>query len=137
MREFLPQPKPEPRKRTKARAKRQQSNRTTETRIYVFARERDTCRCCRLRPADSMHELIFRSLGGKVSRWNSVAVCGSGTSGCHGYLQHLEILWEGGPLQAEETLVFIPRTKASAEYLKIPVGLRIDSQPMRETEISL
>lgn len=64
-------------------------------RAFVFDREQDICRCCRLRRADSMHELRFRSLGGKVSKRNSVAVCGSGTTGCHGFLQSWQISWVG------------------------------------------
>src|SRR3954451_3813241 len=101
-------PKPEPRKRTKARKVRVSRAAVRDVRAYVFAREREICRCCRFRPAESMHELRPRSLRGKVSRTNSVAVCGSGTTGCHGYLQANEIRWHGDWRGAEGTLMFVP-----------------------------
>jgi hypothetical protein len=72
-------PKPEPRKRTKARKVRVSRAAVRDVRAYVFARERDICRICRKRPATSMHELQFRSCGGRVSKRNSVAACGDGS----------------------------------------------------------
>jgi hypothetical protein len=76
-----------PRKRTKARKVRVNRAAVRDVRAYVFAREREICRCCRFRPAESMHEIKPKSLRGKVSRINSIAVCGSGTTGCHGHLR--------------------------------------------------
>lgn len=66
-------------------------------RLQVLGREKGECRCCReffdrLRAAQSVHEIRFRSLGGKRTTENSIAVCGSGTTGCHGMLQQLKIL---------------------------------------------
>lgn len=83
-----------------------------------------------------MHEILFRSLGGKVSKTNSIAVCGSGTTLCHGYLQAKQVAVDVGPLWAEETLTFRPLTRLAAEHMKIKVGESIVSPPMRETEIS-
>lgn len=130
-------PKPERRKKTKARRKRQKLANVHLVREHVFARERDMCRCCRCRPAQSMHELIPRSLGGRVSKRNSIAVCGSGTSMCHGFLQTYQITWDADPqLIAEGTLTFYAQSKFAAEHMRINVGAVIVSPPMRETEIS-
>lgn len=81
-----------------------------------------------------MHELLFRSLGGKVSRRNSVAVCGSGVSRCHGYLQRNEIEWQGDSQGAEGTLIFRPRTCRAAEWMRLRLGDELVSTPMREVE---
>ena len=86
-----PVPKPEPRARVKARRKRQAALTITEVRAYVFEREKGICRCCGYMAADSMHEIIPRSLGGEVSKENSIAVCGDGVRGCHSKLQRHEI----------------------------------------------
>lgn len=51
-----------------------------------------------------MHEIVPRSLGGAVSRDNSVALCGDGVRGCHGKVQRHE-LWINGPT-AEGPLTF-------------------------------
>ncbi len=54
----------------------------------VFTRDQGICRCCRAH-ATEMHELRFRSLGGKRSLYNSIAVCTalSGGNNCHRLLQ--------------------------------------------------
>lgn len=62
-----------------------------EIRRYVFERENGICRCCGSLAAETMHEIRPRSLGGLVSRENSIAVCGDGVRGCHGKLQRNEI----------------------------------------------
>src|SRR5215831_15209150 len=86
-------PKPPKRATVKAKARRARAEYVATIRQYVFARERNLCRCCRLRPAESMHEIVSRSIGGKVSRRNSIAVCGQlGTDKCHGMLQQKRIL---------------------------------------------
>ena len=130
-------PKPEPRKRTKRRKDRARADHVREVRQYVFARERDTCRICRFRRADSMHELRFRSLGGTVSKRNSVAVCGSGTTGCHGFAQRHEIEWSGRASRdagAEGTLWFQAMTTAAAEWLRIQRLQSVVSPVMQEME---
>ncbi len=60
-------------------------------RAYVFERENGICRCCGAMAAETMHEMRPRSLGGLISRENSIAVCGDGVRGCHGKLQRHEI----------------------------------------------
>lgn len=101
-------------------------------REYIFAREENWCRCCRLRPAESMHELISRGRGGKVSKRNSVAVCGTivGTEQCcHTYLQQAEIKWHEGPFGAEGLLRFIPTTQRSADWMRVPIEFNVCSMP--------
>lgn len=129
-------PKPETRKRTKARKKRQALTNAHEIHDYAFARERAICRCCRCRAAHSSHELLFRSLGGKRSRRNTVAVCGSGTTLCHGFLQRNEIAWEPSDpaLGAESSLMFTPKTESAATHMRLKLGESIVSPPMRESE---
>ncbi len=131
-------PKPERRKRTKARKVRAKRRDAADVRVYVFGRERDLCRCCRKRRAQSLHELQFRSQGGKVSKRNSVAVCGDGVRGCHGFLQRHEIEWEehNAIRRAEGTLTFFPLSMSAAEWLGIRRGTKLESPVMQETEIS-
>lgn len=130
-----PIPKPERRKKTKAREERVESERVAKVRAYVFARERNVCRCCRCRPAESMHELRPRSLRGKVSRSNSVAVCGSGTTGCHGFLQQHRITWDGShTLGAEATLYFMPKDQGARDWMKLGDRHGMESPVMREME---
>lgn len=130
--------KGEPRKPTNQRTKRMAAMDTAEVRVYVFGRERNLCRCCRKRPAESMHELQFRSLGGKVSVKNSMAVCGDGTTGCHGFLQRNEITWEAHDkaARAEGTLSFFPLSPAAAEWVGLKRGERLESPVMQTTEIA-
>lgn len=80
-----------PRRIVKARKDRADALSVSKVRAYVFERERGICRCCGYMAADSMHEIVFRSQGGKVSKENSIAVCGDGVRGCHGRLQRHEI----------------------------------------------
>jgi 5-methylcytosine-specific restriction endonuclease McrA len=104
----LAHPKGKTRKQVKAKAKRTRAAHVAEVRAYVFAREGGVCRCCGIREAQSMHEIRPRSLGGTVSRENSIAACGSGTTGCHGFMQNHEISVEPTDLAkwAEGRLVF-------------------------------
>lgn len=94
----------------------------SEIRTYVFQREQDICRCCRIRRADSMHELKPRGRGGKVSKTNSVAVCGQlvGTEPCcHTYLQLNQIDWKATPEGAQGLLQFRPTTPQAAEWMRV------------------
>lgn len=100
----VPCPKPTPRRILKARKRQTQRANTAEVRRYVFNREHGLCRCCRFKVAESMHEIQARSLGGKVSKQNSIAVCGDGVRGCHGRLQRHEIIVCGS--DAEDILKF-------------------------------
>jgi hypothetical protein len=99
---------------------------TRTVRALVFEREQNVCRCCRLRRADTMHELIPRSIGGKACLSNSVAVCGDGTRFCHGYLQRQEIVYQGGPEGAEATLWFKPQTVPAARWMQVPLGVAVE-----------
>lgn len=132
-----PVAKPEPRKREKARAERQQSDRDAKVRAYVFGRERNVCRVTRFLAAESMHELKPRSVGGKVSRSNSIAVHGDGVRSVHGLLQRHEITYafENDGLGAEGTIYFTARTHAAAEAMRVSVGETIVSPVMQTTEI--
>jgi len=99
--------KPLKRSTIKAKRRKVKNAHTAEVRAYVFERDNYRCRVCKKKPATSMHEIRPRSLGGKVSPENSIAVCGDGTSGCHGMLQRhiigVTILSDGG---AESSLSF-------------------------------
>lgn len=98
-------------------------------RAYVFEREQGICRCCRLRKLESMHELRFRSLGGKVSKRNSVGVCGDGVRGCHGFLQRLEIAYVNDAEGAEGLLQFSPSSKAASDWMRVPAFTFVCSLP--------
>lgn len=127
-------PKPEPRKRTKGRRKRESWKRQRTIRDLVFIRERYLCRCCRVRSAETMHEIIFRSRGGKVHLGNSIAVCGDGVQQCHGFLQRHEIAVSMQPRGAEDVLSFTAKTQAAADWMRIKVGESIESAPMVTVE---
>lgn len=130
-------PKPESRKKTKARAERKESDRVRKVHDYVFARERNICRCCRIRTAQSMHEIRPRSLRGKVSRTNSIAVCGELGNGpeCHGLLQRNEISVDrSDTLGAEATLFFQPKTEAAKDWVRLGDRVGIESPVMRDVE---
>lgn len=126
--------KGEPRRKSKARVKRAKVRDAHEVRMYVFARERGVCRICRARRGESMHELRFRSLGGRINRRNSVWVCGSGTTGCHGFAQSLQVKYDMGPEGAEGPITFTACTVQAAEHLKIKVGESIESPVMAYVE---
>jgi hypothetical protein len=115
----LAHPKGRTRKQVKAKAKRTRAAHVAAVRAYVFAREQLVCRCCGIRAAESMHEIRPRSLGGKVSRENSIAVCGSGTTMCHGYLQSHEVSVEPTDLArwAEARLVFRALTMRAMKHV--------------------
>ena len=126
--------KPERRQKSKARLERVRVKGVHEVRMYVFARERYRCRCCRLRTANSMHEIQFRSRGGKVSRKNSIAVCGDGVNACHGFLQRHEITVFIGFDGAEGDLKFTPTTQQSADWMRVKVGETVESPTMFQVE---
>ena len=99
-------PKGPTRASLKRKKKRTHAQHVAEIRRQVFERERGMCRCCGVRPAESMHEIRPRSLGGKVSLENSIAVCGDGVRGCHGRLQRHEITAHVGDHGATNHIVF-------------------------------
>lgn len=77
-----------------------------------------------------MHEMRFRSLGGKVSKRNSIWVCGDGVSGCHGLMQQNQIVCDFREIGAEGVVQFIPRTAKAREWLKLKEDQRMESGPM-------
>jgi hypothetical protein len=103
------------RKQAKGKQDRAESKQVKAIRAAVFERDRFLCRCCGHRPAESMHEIRPRSLGGKVSLENSIAACGSGTTGCHGFMQSHQIRVMGK--NAQRTLSFAPATQAARDYM--------------------
>lgn len=129
-------PKPEPRRKSKRRAQRIYGDYVAEVRCFVFGRERNICRICRIRRADSMHELVFRSQGGKVSRVNSIAVCGSGTTGCHGLIHSRQInVLSTAHVGAQGVLTFTPVTERAAEWMRVALNQSIESAPMSIYEV--
>lgn len=127
--------KPEPRKVLRERVKEIYADFVERIRAFVFGRERGICRCCRKRLAQSMHELECKGVGGKVSKRNSVAVCGllvGSEPSCHTYLQLNQIAWSGGPRRAQGTLTFWPKTQRAADWLGVTINHRIESPVMHE-----
>lgn len=83
-------PKPEPRKRTKGRQRRNVAKHVRGVRGKAFAATAERCVVCDWM-AESLHELRPASVVGDrvlaTTVENSVPVCGSGTTKCHGLLQ--------------------------------------------------
>jgi len=128
-------PKPASRKSVKRKAASAYADNVAKIRAYVCGRELGLCRCCRFRLAESMHEIRPRSLGGKVSRRNSIAVCGSGTSGCHGFLQaHGISCYPVDSDTAEGVLFFTPVTDQAREWIRLGRRTHIESAPMAAYE---
>ncbi len=129
-----PAPKPEPRARTKRRQERIQGDQDALVRVFVFGRERGICRVCRVRMAESRHELVPRSLGGKVTKRNCIAICGvivGAAPSCHTYLQSRQIQWMQREHDgAQGPLTFTPITREAADWLKVAIGHSILSEPM-------
>lgn len=121
------------RRQSKPKAER---DRITEVRNYVIGRERGRCRCCRFRRGESMHELRSRGAGGKVSKTNSVWVCGQLGNGpeCHGQLQRAEIRVLVSQRGADGTITFWPQHQKNADWLRIKLSDCIESGPMSTYE---
>lgn len=65
---------------------------TTLVRIAVLARAGDRCELCNQYCSANIHHRRPRGMGGSRSSWmntaeNLLALCGSGTMGCHGYVE--------------------------------------------------
>lgn len=121
-------PKPPSRKKTQRLARQTYADHVAAVRAYVFGRERGICRCCRVRPAESMHEIVFKSLGGKVSRKNSIAVCGDGVQGCHGFIQRHAITINERA-NADRLLHFTANSASAADWMRIAQYETIASWP--------
>ena len=104
------------RRKPKPKAERE---RIAAVRCEVFERAEHVCEICRRRRAESMDEVKARSLGGVVSVENSIAVCGSGTTGCHGFRQRHEfIVVDRKPDPKGNGRVWMAKTKAAREWLE-------------------
>jgi hypothetical protein len=79
-------PKGQTRPEAKAAKRQIEENIRRAVKREVFQREQGKCRCCG-GPAQELHELRFRSLGGKRSLKNSIAVCNYRGKNCHRLLQ--------------------------------------------------
>jgi hypothetical protein len=99
----LPLSKGQPRVLLKALKDKAEEKHRKDIKAKVFARDKGKCRVCGSQ-ADEMHELDFRSLGGKRSLENSIAVCIFRGNNCHRYLQTHAIDVEGSDANAR--LVF-------------------------------
>lgn len=137
---FTPNPKPtrKARKQDERRESRDERDHNAEISAYVKGRERGICRCCRLRPGQSRHEIVPRGAGGKVTKKNAIWVCGllvHEDRCCHTYLQEYAISVEAlTPKGADGDLLFTPKDEKSAEWLKVTVGRAVLSGLMQETE---
>jgi hypothetical protein len=66
-----------------------------------------------------MHEVKPRSLGGTISIDNSIACCGSGTTGCHGFAQRHEFEQTDRRQDSQGNgRVWTPMTKAARAWLE-------------------
>lgn len=59
--------------------------------MAVVLRAGYTCELCGSNPAQNVHHRVLRGMGGTGKSWtheswNLLAVCGSGTVGCHGWV---------------------------------------------------
>jgi hypothetical protein len=56
----------------------------------VMATTGGLCARCRAAPAKSVHHRLKKSRGGRLieDTFNCVPLCGSGTTGCHGHVEH-------------------------------------------------
>lgn len=97
-------PKPTPKKKEKRAKKTKNREWVSWVRERVFERDKNRCRVCQ-KPAEEMHEIRFRSLGGLVSLSNSIAVCRS----CHRDLQQIRLDVVGD--DANDFLQFIPHVE--------------------------
>lgn len=97
--------------------------REREIKRAIRERDHDLCRCCGWREAESVHELKPKGMGGSqtaVSFKNSIAVCGDGVRGCHGFLQRHEITFRfDRHRSADYWIAFRARTTAAADYMGI------------------
>jgi hypothetical protein len=67
-----------------------------KARQIVTARSGGRCELCRNNKADSWAHRRSRGQGGLWTPSNGLALCGSGTSGCHGWTEHNPTLAAAG-----------------------------------------
>lgn len=131
-----------PTARARAAKRRRQLAKETKIKNKVRVLDGPVCRCCLQRAAESVHEIKPKGMGGNphaVSLENSVHVCGSGTTGCHGHLQAHCIKVTAyrrpdDPINAREGLTFTPMTGCVADWMGVAFGGSISSQPQGERD---
>jgi len=69
------------------------------------------------RPAASWHHRLPEGRGGPTDGWNCVPLCGDGTRGCHGWVEH-------HPAEARAVFLAIPGTYGAAGYVGPDPGYR-------------
>lgn len=79
-------------------------------RAAVFRRAGHRCERCGTHTSLTLSHCIARSRGGPWTHWNVRALCGSGTTGCHGWL-------EANPAQAEAEGWRIPGSIVRGRYV--------------------
>lgn len=102
-------------KRLKAERKAARKQANEAVRPVVVDKYHGMCACCEWREAQSTHEIKFRSLGGQVTEENTIPVCGSGTTGCHGHLQEHRIEVERA---SDGSLTFTPKYPVAERWMK-------------------
>ena len=80
VRQMLPKVQP--------RTRRPKNPGEAKTRQLLAARSDGWCENCATRRAESVHHRRKQSQGGPWSASNCVHLCGSGTTGCHGWVEH-------------------------------------------------
>lgn len=111
---FTPKPKRGSHKRPRRQRRLAKSRNKKRVRATLFPEDQIVrCACCRFRRAQTMHEIKPESVGGVASAENSIPVCGTGTTGCHGYLQQNAIRVE----QIGDHRHFVPHTPAARRWL--------------------
>lgn len=97
----------EPRIVSKEKRDKKAEAHRVEVKRAVWKRDKGRCRCCG-GDAQEMHEIKFRSLGGKRSLENSIAVCTFKGQNCHRLLQQLvvRVTFREGWAQANGLLEF-------------------------------
>lgn len=79
------------------------------------AREHPCVRCGRR--AAGWHHRVAEGRGGPTDRWNCVPLCGSGTTGCHGWVEHNRVA-------ARKLFLLIPGTFERGRYVGPDDGYR-------------
>lgn len=74
---------------------------TRDTKLRVSKRSGGVCERCGAEPASNYHHRRARGMGGTLRNIHTpdwlLHLCGSGTEGCHGYIEtHPEISYEKG-----------------------------------------
>lgn len=118
------------RKRT-ARKPRRPTGPTAGTRHTVTTRDLGACLLCGTRAGLTVHHRIPRGRGGTNDPANLITLCGSGTTGCHGYLERERLTaYRGGYLLHTGTdPTTVPILTRTGAYLLTSEGTRLAHRP--------